>query len=90
MSPLLASTLLFDTDNDNLFEVDEIACGVWVSARVYKSIKANSIDYEVWFYEWFPGTDEEKVHFIQSFQDLEEAKKFAIQLSKNKEKINSL
>jgi hypothetical protein len=85
MPILLASNLLFDTDQDNLFGVDEIPCGsLWISARVYKSVKKGSVKYEVWFCEWDPEINEEKPRFAEEFPVLEDAKAYAIQLSKSK------
>ena len=78
MSALLASHLVFDTDQEALFEVDELARGKnWPSARVYKSLEEGSSTYEVWIFEWDPQTNEEKANFIQFFKDLEAAKSFA-------------
>lgn len=78
MSALLASHLVFDTDQETLFEVDELVRGKsWVSARVYKSLQESSPLYEVWLFEWDPQTNEEKSNFIQVFKDLEAAKSFA-------------
>ncbi len=83
MSPQLASNLLFDTDEENLFDVDEICHeAAWISARVYQTIQEGAICYEVWFYEWHPKTNEEKDYFMQDFQSLEEAKLFALELTK--------
>lgn len=81
----LASNLLFDTDQMTLFEVDEIRHNTaWTSARVYQSIQEGKSVFEVWFFEWYPESNEEKPHFIQVFQTLEEAKDFALQLLNDK------
>jgi hypothetical protein len=78
MSALLASNLVFDTDQEALFELDELARGKnWASARVYKSSDECSPLYEVWLFEWDPQTNEEKANFIQVFKDIEAAKSFA-------------
>jgi hypothetical protein len=80
----LASNLLYDTDQETLFEVDEIRHNaIWTSARVYQSAGEGASAFEVWFFEWYPDLNEEKPHFIQTFQTLEEAKSFALQLLKN-------
>ncbi len=84
MSLKLASNLLYDTDQETLFEVDEIHHNaIWTSARVYQSVQEGSPAFEVWFFEWYPESNEEKPHFVQSFQTLEEAKIFALQILKN-------
>lgn len=84
MAPFLASHLLFDTDQDALFEVDDLVKDkVWKSARVYKSVKGKSIEYEVWLYEWDPQSNEEKSTLLQTFQDLEEAKRLANKVACN-------
>jgi len=78
MSALLTSHLVFDSDQDALFEVDELFRGKnWFSARVYKSSQEDLPLYEVWFFEWDPEINEEKATFIQSFKGLEGAKSFA-------------
>lgn len=85
MSLLLVSNLLFDSDQEKLFDVDELRHdSVWISARVYKSIKEGSLDYEVWSYEWNPSSNEEKPRFVQAFQTLEDAKSLAIQIASGK------
>ncbi|MBX9805017.1 MAG: hypothetical protein K2Y18_04590 [Alphaproteobacteria bacterium] len=79
----LASNLLFDSDQENLFEVADIPNNtLWVSARVYKSIRGGSAGYEVWLYEWDPVLNKEKSRLVQSFDDPESAKALAIQISK--------
>lgn len=84
MSPQLASNLLFDTDQENLFSVDEIRYDTtWFSARVYQSVQEGLSAFEVWFFEWTPSSNEEKATFIQAFPALEEAKLFALQFIKD-------
>jgi|GEM_PF-2260076 len=80
----LASNLLFDTDRETLFEVEEIRHNAtWVSARVYQVVQEKSLPFEVWRFEWCLKSNEETSRFVQAFQDLEEAKIFALQLVKS-------
>lgn len=80
----LVSNLLFDTDQETLFQVEEIPSDtVWMSARVYQLVQEKPLPFEVWLFEWCPQSNEETARFIQSFQTLEEAKIFALQLVKS-------
>lgn len=84
MLPLLASTLVFDTDQDQLFCVDDLPYNTpWVSARVYKTGTTEK-HYEVWLYEWDPISNTENPNFSKAFEGVEEAKKWAIQLVNEK------
>ncbi|MBM3468727.1 MAG: hypothetical protein FJX71_04785 [Alphaproteobacteria bacterium] len=83
--PHIASELLFDTDQERLYETTEIASDtVWISARVYKSSREKLMSYEVWVFEWFPVSNEEKYKYIQSFKNFEDAKNFAQEILTNK------
>ena len=80
MATAIATQLLYDTDQDALFEVDELSQGKsWVSARVYRVSMEKSISYEVWLYEWDPDSNHETPSFLNSFPTLEDAKIYACQ-----------
>jgi hypothetical protein len=80
MTTALATQLVYDTDQDTLYEVDELPHDkTWVSACVYKVTLEKTTEYEVWLYIWDPASNIETPSFLQSFQTLEEAKEFACQ-----------
>jgi hypothetical protein len=88
MTAAIASQLLYDTDQDTLFEVDELPQGkAWVSARVYKVNMEKTISYEVWIYEWDPISNKETPSFLQCFPTLEDAKSFAGQQLKLRNRV---
>lgn len=84
MSLYLTSNLLFDTDQETLFERGEIHYDtIWVSARVYQSLQEKSLAFEVWLFKWRPDSNEETSRCVQAFPTLEEAKIFALRLVKS-------
>ena len=77
MSPFLASHLVFDSDQETLFEVDELPHdGVWTSVRIYKSHINEAASYEVWLVEWDANLNKEKLTFTNTFENFEDAKVF--------------
>lgn len=85
MTTALATQLLYDTDQDALFEVDELPHDKpWISVCVYKVTLDKTTDYEVWLYVWDPVSNKETPSYLQSFQSLEEAKAFSCQQLKSR------
>lgn len=79
MTPLLASHLVFDSDQETLFEIEELPCeGVWTSVRIYKSQMQQKVSFEVWLVEWDANMNKEKLTFTKTFENFEEAKIFGL------------
>lgn len=81
------TVLVYDTDQDALFEIDEMLHDqVWISARVYHKVPQSSQEgtslYEVFIFEWDPKTNQETSRFGKRFPNLEEAKLWAIEETK--------
>ena len=82
---MLATDLIYDTDQEHLFSVDELPYNaVWISARVYKTLEEGKLLYEVWLYEWDPRSNIEKPTFNKAFESSEEAKEWATEVVREK------
>jgi hypothetical protein len=79
MSPFLASHLVFDSDQEALFEASELSPeSIWRSVRIYKSHMQHVASYEVWLVEWDAIMNKEKLTFTKTFENFEDAKMFGL------------